>query len=326
MQAQEAHNMTCESMLRKRNPRKLSDLCSNRMTDSQEGHNQNFVESTSANDQTRKESNPFGCNFSNTNREKNKMSAKEARKRKRLRTNMLEKKIKLLNEELNFLRRLIKLEEAVKRENIFKFKSVSYFQEELKGNSTDYPLKRLCSMDAAHTAPVLERKKLLDLHFDQFMEQNHTPFSKYFFHSARCNTGFFQEDISDLFGPAKNLSQQLQLNPDQLSDMKLLQPEFRRLDARFCAYESELKSIKEQSASFIAACDLLVKKFFSRFKSRQSQEICTKSGEEHSRCASALIIPEEASQYNKDESSNELEDGSASFYEELILGKREPTF
>lgn len=256
-------------------------------------------------------------------REKNKESAKNTRKRKKIYTELLENKIKELQVELGFVKEQVKLAKInqshdVMMKVIYGFKNLNErtFSDHLDTAKEKLELMRSSFMQ------IPERKQLIQTHIEQFIEQCQTPFSRYFINTANQKKGFFSEAKEELSGPARFLKDSLTLNKHQLQDLKMMQPAFEYMAAKFKKHDDHLSEITEEIYNLSDTMDRLVENLvnylafqtienfysiFRLFKSTTSIEKILFEG---------VGLPHDISESK--------EDCSLSVFEDITLGKRKP--
>lgn len=325
MNTKETESWTCERSLNKQIHRRLSERHSHRETGLCRKQVLNLDESTSGVESQKRESSIISASLADLKKEKNRESAKAARLKRKLHVSMLERKIRTLTVELNFVREQSKMGGMMKSQDDLSANlpvcGINNLREDDQKEASSVSLERLAIL-RSNTIPKLERKKLLELHLEQFMELTQTPFSKYFFHSVASKTGFFKDQTSQLTGPAKYLSEELQLDQTQISELKDLTPEFEKLNGKFSTYISEMQKIKSQIFSFTDSCDLLLNKFAARFNHLNIPDFCTKPEEDKSLSTTDHLFDGDSSSIEQNESEISKEQSTSSFLEEAILGKR----
>lgn len=257
-------------------------------------------------------------------REKNKESAKNTRKRKKIYTDLLENKIKELIVELGFVKEQVKLAKINQSHDalmkvIYGFKNLSDKKDVNPEETAKERLEHLRS----NMMEIPERKQLIKSHIEQFVEQSQTPFSRYFCSTALSNTGFFCPIEQELTGPAQSLNETLTLNNAQVNELKALQPDLVEVGSKFKVYNQELAEISQEIYSLSDTMDSLVEKLVNylafqtieNFYSYFRQIKATPNIER-------LLLEGAGLQQLATDGSKE--DNSLSFFDDITLGKRKP--
>ena len=256
-------------------------------------------------------------------RERNKESAKNTRKRKRIYTELLENKIKELNVELGFVKEQVKLAKINQSHDllmkiIYGFKNLN----DRENVDPEEAAKERLELVRTSWMEIPERKQLIQSHIEQFVQQCQTPFSRYFCTTALSKQDFFSDKKEDLSAPAKYLKDTLQLNRSQMTEMKGLQPGLAAMGSILKAHDDQLADITKEIFSLSDTMDGLVEKLVNylafqtieNFYSYFRQIKLTPNIERLLLEGAGLQQPTDGSR----------EDCSLSFYEDLTLGKRKP--
>ena len=181
----------------------------------------------------------FTLNYADQRKEKNKESAKNTRRRKKIYIELLENKISELNMELNFIHDQIKLVRINQNtDNIMKiiycFKNLSDVEDSQMIESARDNLEAIRSKSPIQ---IPERKQLIQSHFDQFIDHCQTPFLRYFANTALQNKDFFSQE-KDKKNPSEvylSMKEELSLNKKQLTELRALHPAFTSIAQKFKA-------------------------------------------------------------------------------------------
>lgn len=171
-------------------------------------------------------------------KERNKESAKNTRKRKKIYIELLENKISELTMELNFIQDQIKLAKINRNtDNIMKiiycFKNLGESEDTQTLESARDNLQMMRSKSCMQ---IPERRQLIQSHLDQFLDHCQTPFIRYFGNAALQGKDFFAPE-KDRKNPASDvfhfLKEELSLNKQQLAELRALEPGFLSLGKKF---------------------------------------------------------------------------------------------
>lgn len=177
-----------------------------------------------------------GLTSTDIRKERNKESAKNTRRRKKIYIELLENKISELKMELTFIKDQIKLSKINRNtDNIMK---IIYGFKNLKERGDSDPLEtardHIELMRNKSNIQVPERRQLLQSHFDQFREHCQTPFFRYFTVTALKGEDFFATDkksqTSEVFD---FLKEELCLTKQQMGELKSFQKAFVHLANKF---------------------------------------------------------------------------------------------
>jgi len=171
-------------------------------------------------------------------KERNKESAKNTRKRKKIYIELLENKISELTMELNFIQDQIKL--AKINRNIDNIMKIIYCFKKLGESEDTQSLEdardNLQMMRSKSCMQIPERQQLIQSHLDQFLDHCQTPFLRYFSNTALQGKDFFAPEKdrnnapSDVFHFLKD---ELSLNKQELAELRALEPGFLTLGKKF---------------------------------------------------------------------------------------------
>lgn len=257
-------------------------------------------------------------------REKNKESAKNTRKRKKIYTDLLENKIKELIVELGFVKEQVKLAKINQSHDalmkvIYGFKNLS----DKKGTNPEETAKERLEHLRSNMMEIPERKQLIKSHIEQFVEQSQTPFSRFFCSTALSKTGFFGPDNEELEGPASTLKDTLMLNKVQLNELKALQPDFAEIGNKFKAYDGELAEVSKEIYSLSDTMDSLVEKLVNYLAFQTIENFYSYFREIKATPNIERLLLEGAG-LQQLATDGSKEDNSLSFFDEITLGKRRP--
>lgn len=263
--------------------------------------------------------------FTDTRRVRNKESAKNTRKRKKIYTELLENKIKELNVELGFVKEQVKLAKINQSHDllmkiIYGFKNLN----DQENMDPEEAAKERLELVRTSWMEIPERKQLIQSHIEQFVQQCQTPFSRYFCSTALSKRDFFSDKKDDYSAPAKYLKDTLLLNKSQLTDLKNLQPSLAAMGNIIKAQDDQLAGITKEIFLLSDTMDGLVEKlvkylafqtienFYSYFRQIKSTPNIER-----------LLLEGAGLQQPANDGSKE--DCSLSFFEDIsLLGKRKP--
>ena len=254
-------------------------------------------------------------------REKNKESAKNTRKRKKLYTELLENKIKELQVEIGFVKEQVKLAKINQSHDVL-MKVIYGFKNLNERNYSD-PLetaKEKLELMRSSFMQIPERKQLIQTHIEQFVEQCQTPFSRYFCNTAMAKKDFFSEKKDDLSAPAKYLKESLMLNKQQLMELKSLQPTFEQMAVSFKRHNGQLTEITDEIYNLSDTMDRLVEKLVNYLAFQTIENFYAVFRQIKSTSSIERLLLEGAGLPH--DISESKEDCSLSVFEDITLGKR----